>query len=316
MNAIDVHLVRARQALLNASAVVPHPDADGLAAGAIALRARGEGAGAAVLLDRTQSPFDAGTSLPDGPLAILDWGVRELDRPGVLIDHHLPEAAPREDQVVVSSYGEAGEVPTAALVRRVVPDAPAWLAAVGAVGDLGAAGLALPECAGAPAAAVRRLASLVSAPARCPDGPVRTALALLVEHDDAASALLDPRIEELEEARRRWKAEFDRAVRTVPQVGEDVALLRFSSPCHVHPLVARTWSQRLAGRVVVAANDHELPGRVRFAVGGASEKLPAVLRAAMPVAGGELAGGEQHAAPGSLDPQDFERLVAAFGLAA
>src|SRR4051812_4674050 len=143
VNAIDVHLVRARQALLNVAAVVPHTDADGLAAGAIALRARGERARDAVLLPPGVSPFAPDASLPAGPLAVLDWGVREFDRPGVLVDHHVPEAAPREDQVVVSSYGEDVEVPTAALMRRVVPDAPAWLAAVGAVGDLGAAAFEL-----------------------------------------------------------------------------------------------------------------------------------------------------------------------------
>ncbi|MBI5103748.1 MAG: hypothetical protein HZB46_01935 [Solirubrobacterales bacterium] len=287
MNAVDVHLVRARQALLNAAAVVPHTDADGLAAGAIALRARDEGASDAVLLPRGTTPFAPGAPLPGGPLAILDWGVRELDRPGVLVDHHLPEAAPREDQVVVSSYGEEPEVPTAALMARVVPDAPPWLAAVGAVGDLGPAGFALPECAGVPRAAVRRLAGLVNAPRRLPDGPVRTALALLVEHDDPADALLDPRVDELEEAKRAWKAEFDRVVRTAPVVGEDAALLRFSSPCQVHPLVATTWSRRLAPRVVLAANDGYLPGRVNFAARG-----------------------------GTASPDEFERLVARLGLAA
>ena len=73
------HLVRARQALRNAAAVVPHTDADGLAAGAIALRERGECADAAVLLEPGTTPWTPGTDLPEGPLAILDWGVRELD---------------------------------------------------------------------------------------------------------------------------------------------------------------------------------------------------------------------------------------------
>src|SRR4029453_4646449 len=56
-SATDIHLTRAHQALSNAFAVVPNTDADGLAAGAIALRVRGEGASAAVLLDRGQTPF-------------------------------------------------------------------------------------------------------------------------------------------------------------------------------------------------------------------------------------------------------------------
>lgn len=314
MNALDVHLVRARQALLNAAAVVPHTDADGLAAGAIALRARGEGADAAVLLDRGQTPWAPDAPLPEGPLAVLDWGIREIDRPGVLIDHHVPEAAPRDDQVMLSSYGEHPEVPTAALMRRVVPDAPAWLAAVGAVGDLGPSGFALDECAGAPKASVRRLTGLVNAPRRCPGGPVRTALALLVEHDDPGSALLDSRIAELEDAKRLWKAEFDRVVRTAPRVGETVALLRFSSSCQVHPLVATTWARRLAPRVVLAANDDYLPGRVNFAVRGGTASLPALLRAALPGVEGEFAHGHDRASGGSLSPEDFERLLEGLGV--
>src|SRR4051812_5035339 len=199
---LDIHLTRAHQALCNAVAVVPHTDADGLAAGAIALRARDERAGAAVLLGRGETPWGADAPLPDGPLAVLDWGMRALARPAVVVDHHAPEVAPRDDQIFITSYGESPEVPTAALMRRVEPSAPAWLAAVGAVGDLGAAAFKLPECDGAPKTVVRRLAALVNAPRRLPDGPVREALALLVDHDDPADALLDPRAELLDEAKR------------------------------------------------------------------------------------------------------------------
>ena len=141
----------ARRALLEAVAVVPHTDADGLAAGAIALRARGEDAGAAVLLGRGETPFADAAAVPAGPLAILDWGVRPLAGGGVIVDHHARDTTPDQPGVIVaSSFGEAPEVPTAPLLRRILPDAPAWLAAVGAVGDVGDAGFALPECAGAP----------------------------------------------------------------------------------------------------------------------------------------------------------------------
>jgi single-stranded-DNA-specific exonuclease len=313
----EAHLSRARLALRNAVAVVPHTDADGLAAGAIALRARGEDAGAAVLLDRGETPFaqPAPAALPDGPLAVLDWGVRTLDRAALLVDHHLPEAGPREDQVVLSSYGHDPETPTAPLMRRIDPAAPAWLAGVGAVGDLGRRGLDLPECAGAPVSATTRLAGLVNAPRRLLDGPVRTALALLVEHDEPRAALADPRVEELEEAKRAWRAEFDRVVRTAPQVGERAALLSFSSPCQVHPVVAQTWARRLAPRIVVAANDGYLPGRVNFSVRGGHESLPQLLRAALPDAGGEFAHGHDRASGGSLEPGAFERLLEGLGLA-
>jgi single-stranded-DNA-specific exonuclease len=310
----DIHLSRALMALRDAVAVVPHVDADGLAAGALALRERGERAAAAVLLDRGTTPWAPDAPLPDGPLAILDWGVRELGRPALIVDHHSPEAAPREDQVVVTSYGEVPEAPTAVLMARIVPEAPPWLAAVGAVGDLGAAGLALREAAGVPKAAVRRLAGLVNAPRGVPGGPVRTALALLVDHDDPASALADPRVEELEAARHAWRAEFDRVVRTPPRVGGRAAVLRFASPCQVHPVVAQTWARRLAPRVVIAANDGYLPGRVNFAARGGEGSLVALLRGALPDAGGDFAHGHDRATGGSLEPGDFARLMTALGL--
>ena len=311
---LDIHLARARQALRNAVAVVPHTDADGLAAGAIALRARGEGAGDAVLLGRGQTPFAHDAPLPEGALAVLDWGMRPLARPALIVDHHQPEAAPREDQVFVSGYGEVPEVPTAALMRRVEPDQPAWLAAVGASGDLGADAFRLPEVAGAPKTAVRKVASLVNAPRRLPDGPVREALGVLVDADSPAEALADPRVALLEEAKAAWKAEFDRVVRTAPELGEGLALIRFSSPCQVHPLVATTWARRLAPRAVMAANDDYIPGRVNFAMRGGEGSLLALLRDALPDVEGEVAHGHDRATGGSLPPEDFARLLAAFGL--
>jgi single-stranded-DNA-specific exonuclease len=161
---------------------------------------------------------------------------------------------------------------------------------------------------------VSRLAGLVNAPRRLPDGPVRTALALLVEHDDPRDALADPRAGELEEAKRVWRAEFDRVVRTAPRVGERAALLRFSSPLQVHPVVAQTWARRLAPRIVVAANDGYLSGRVNFSVRGGHESLPQLLRAALPGTGGEFAHGHDRASGGSLDHASFERLLEALGL--
>jgi single-stranded-DNA-specific exonuclease len=135
-------LGRARSALVAVEHVVPHTDADGLAAGALALRARGGSAGDAVLLRRGETPFGEAAPLPPGSVAVLDWGVRPLARSGLVVDHHVPEWRPAEsdDVLVLSGHGETPETTTAALVRRLVPEAPAWLAAVGAVGDLGDAG--------------------------------------------------------------------------------------------------------------------------------------------------------------------------------
>ena len=305
---------RAREILLSVDHVVPHTDADGLAAGALALRARCEGAGAAVLLGRGETPFGDAPPLPDGSVAVLDWGVRPLTRAGLLVDHHAPEAEPRRDQVVVSGYGEEPETSTAPLVRWLVPEEPPWLAAVGAVGDLGDAAFALPECAGAPRGPVRRLVPLVNAPRRLPDGPVREALALLVESESAAAALADSRVGLLDDARRAWRSELDRVRRTPPVVSDEVALIRFSSPAQVHPLVAAQWRERLAPRLVIAANDGYLPGRVNFAVRGGAGDLRRLLREALPEATGEFAHGHDRATGGSLSPADFDLLLQRLGV--
>ena len=302
-----------REALLAATRIVPHTDADGLSSGALALRARGEGADAAVLLGRHESPWRSPEALGAGTPALLDWGVRPFPGPAVMIDHHVAETDdPGEGVVVLTEHGTS----TSALVRRLLPEQPAWLAALGAVGDLGDKGFALPECAPAPKTALRKLIPLINAPRRLPDGPVRTALALLVEHDDPKSTLSDPRIAELEDARREWRAGFDTVVRTAPRVGADVAVIRFSSPYQVHPLVATTWARRLAPRMVLAANDDYLPGRVNFAVrGGASgDDLRVRLRAALPDATGDLGNGHARATGGSLGPEEFERLMAGLGV--
>ena len=53
----EVLLDRARALLAELAVIMPHTDADGLAAGAIALRERGQPAAAAVLLGRGVTPW-------------------------------------------------------------------------------------------------------------------------------------------------------------------------------------------------------------------------------------------------------------------
>src|SRR3954466_7588418 len=76
-------------ALRAADVVVPHTDADGLAAGAIALRERGEPGAAPRLYGRGENPR---RGPPPGVPLLLDWGVRAFAGDAVLIDHHVPEA--------------------------------------------------------------------------------------------------------------------------------------------------------------------------------------------------------------------------------
>jgi single-stranded-DNA-specific exonuclease len=282
-------LSAARELLLAAEAVVPHTDADGLAAGAQVLRARGEAAEAALLLAPGATPWRR-EGLPAGLVALLDLGIRPLDGPAVLVDHHVPEAAPGPGQLAVSGHGEEPETCTAALVRRVLPEGPGVARGARRLRGPRAPGLDLPECRGPGRTAIRKLTPLVNAPRRLrdQDAGVRTALALLVEHDDPRAALADPRVAVLEEARTAWRAAFDRAVRTAPQVGPRVAVLRFDEPRRSTPSWPRPGSAGCGPRPVLAANGGWLPGRVNFAVRGGPPDLDlrALLRDALPEAPG------------------------------
>jgi single-stranded-DNA-specific exonuclease len=308
---MNTKLEHVREMLYRGSWVIPHTDADGLAAGAIALRARGEAAKDAILLPRGLTPFAPGAPLPVGdPVIVLDWGVRKLERPALLIDHHVPETDVRQDQLLLSSYGERPEASTSVLMARVLPDEPRWLGALGAFGDFGDGAWDLKELSNVSRALVRRLAAIVNAPRRLPHGPVRLALELLVEHDDPRSALSDPRSNTLAECKAEWTAGFKRALKTAPDVRDGVAVLRFSSPYQVHPLVASAWARRLAPNLVVAANDGYLPGMVNFAVRRMGElDLRRLLQSALPRQSGEFAHGHPRATGGSLAPGDFDRLI-------
>jgi single-stranded-DNA-specific exonuclease len=311
-------VARARE-LLAAGTVICHDDADGLSSGAIALRATDRTADDAVLMARGRTPWQDDTELPAGPLAVLDWGIQPLDRPALYVDHHALELDTlRDDQVAVCGAGASPEVTTSVLMGRLAPEVPRWLAAVGAVGDLGDRGLALPEFAdGIVKAHVRRLATLVNSPRRMPDGPLRTALAILVDADTAKEALADPRIEQLEEAKAWWRSEFEQVIRTAPVFGDLVAVLEFSTRAHVHALVAMQWSRTLRPRPVLAANHGFLDDRVNFSVRCADPTLDlrALLRAALPDEAGEFAHGHPQATGGSLTVERFAELLAALGVA-
>ena len=315
MNDTDL-MDRARAMLTSCDFVCPHTDADGLAAGAIALRLRGQGAADAVLLGRGTSPWRP-NALPAGVPAILDQGIRAFDGPALFVDHHAPEAEPREDQLYVGGHGEPAGVSTSVLMRRLCPNAPPWLAAVGACGDYGDAGLKRPECLPVVKSHVKLLVPLVNAPRRGPDAEsVRTALAILMENDSPKACLNDARIGELHAAKAAYRGAFEAAVKTASQVTDEVAVIRFSSPYQIHPLIAQTWLGRLAPKVILAANDDYLPGMVNFAVRGGPEgmDLRGWLKEKLPDASGEFAHGHDKATGGSLTHEDFGRLMAALGL--
>jgi single-stranded-DNA-specific exonuclease len=290
------------------AALVPHHDADGLSAAVLLAR---RATGRVIHVD---SPWT--DPLPGGAAVIADWGVRALSggpEPVLYVDHHAdPEPVAGE---VVHAVGDG--VTTSVLAWDLLdrPADGAWLAALGANGDLATPALARPELAGAGTKSdLQRLASLVTAPGRLRGGPVADAYRLLVESTDARAALSHPLRASLEEARSEVGAARERAVRTAPQVGVHAALIRFSDRARVHPLVASAWARRLAPRVVVAANEGWREGLVSFAVRSADEiDLRAWLRERHePAAGaGDYARGHARATGGALAPQAFEEFAAA-----
>lgn len=104
-------------------------------------------------------------------------------------------------------------------------------------------------------------------------------------------------------------------MRLPPRIAGDVAVIRFSSPAQIHPLIATRWAPRLAPKIVIAANDGYLPGRVNFAVRSASQvDLLALLRGlGLGRVEGEFANGHPRATGGSVPPHEFERVLAALG---
>lgn len=119
------------------------------------------------------------------------------------------------------------------------------------------------------------------------------------------------------ETERLWdtKAEVSAAPDGVncvpPKVRGNVAMIRFSSPCQVHPLVAQAWRGRLKDKIVLAVNTGYRPGWVRFAARTATETdLIRFLSEHRPTgAGGEYGSGHVQATGGALKPAQWNEFA-------
>ncbi|WP_143132023.1 hypothetical protein [Methylobacterium sp. 174MFSha1.1] len=229
--------------------VLCHDDADGLSAGALLARAlarthygparvRVIGRGESAWSDAVRAELAAGP--PVAGLVVADLGVQaEPILPGVptiLVDHHVPRSEPGpEVATVISGYG-AEPTPTssllaqacaAALVGEAEAERLVWLAALGAVGDLGerASAAQFPAVmAGArrfgTLKALREAVSLVNAPRRSSRGDAAPALRLLLRADgpDAVVSDASPDGEALRQARAEVKQALDAARKLPPQL--------------------------------------------------------------------------------------------------
>lgn len=257
---------------------------------------------------------------------VTDMGSREeplgLPAPTLLIDHHDSDAFP-PDAVVVSASRRPPVVPTSYLAFEllcalVALDDLAWLALLGTVADLGAGA----DFGRVPAwrrayrsKPVSDAIALLNAARRSAEHDVATALAVLraAESPEQIANGSVPGSDRLREQRAEVAAEVARHARTAPKIYGRVALIRIRSRAQIHPLLAARWKTRLAGKIVVVANEDFLPGRVNFA---ARTTLPLDLITwlkSFPLrdAGSEFARGHPAATGGSLDFAQFEAFAAA-----
>ncbi|WP_375270634.1 phosphoesterase [Sphingomonas sp.] len=316
-------------------AVAGHFDADGLSAVATFIRAlRTAGREAEpVIVGKTETPWDPSfaqrlRALGPAALILTDLGTRGeavlADVPALIVDHHRPTGTPPH-AVTLSGHGLSPE-PTSALIAwwaaAALGEQPElqWLAALGLIGDM-APEDGFPELAEAQKrwgkTALRDATSLVNAPRRTGAADASPALRLLLEADgpkvitkgDSADA------HALVAAKAEVREAVEAARRVAPQVVGDVALILFSSPCQVHPLIAQQWRGRLKDKIVLAANAGYRPGWVHFAARSASGRdLLAFLAEHRPDgADGRFGNGHAQATGGALPAEVWNGFVTGLG---
>ncbi|WP_435168416.1 DHH family phosphoesterase [Falsirhodobacter sp. 1013] len=313
------------------SLILGHFDADGLSAVAILART----------MDRLDRPSDIRiTGKGENPwspalraelearrpggLIVTDLGVREGDilpgTPTVLIDHHVPTGTPG-DATVISGNGWVPE-PTSSLLAYWCAGAPedlSWLAAMGLIGDMAAE--EFPELAEAQKhfgkTALRDAVSLVNAPRRTASADAGPALALLLKCASPKELLRGdhPETAVLRAAKAEVAAEMEVAKRVPPKVRGDVAMIRFASPCQVHPLVAQSWRGRLKDKIVLAVNTGYRPGWIHFAARTANgtDLIRFLADHRPPGAGEEYGSGHIQATGGALRPADWNDFATRIG---
>lgn len=315
--------------------ILGHVDADGLAAAAILARALARAGRAADirLVGKGENAWSAAlrqelSQRRPGGLIVADLGIRAgailPGVPTILVDHHVPTGTPG-DAHVISGHGMTPE-PASALIaywcaQGLGPaDDLLWLAALGLVGDM-AENAGFPELAAAEArygrTALREAVALVNAPRRSAAADARPALALLMSGEGPRDVIAGGRPETalLRAARAEVQRELQAARRVAPRIRDAVALIRVSSPCQIHPLIAQQWRCRLKDNIVLAANTGYRPGWVHFAVRTAtSADLIRFLAEHRPAGADENYGsGHRQATGGALRLQPWNAFVSALG---
>lgn len=260
-------------------------------------------------------------------LFVLDLGCRDeplADAPTCFIDHHRPEGVP-PGALLISAY-KWDPIPNTSLMVYDLCAALTdvrdldWIAAIGALSDVGEK---------APFALLsevrtrytmkdlKEATALVNAARRATEYQPETAARALLAHDSPRAFVTSESedVARLRAAREEVNREMAIAKKAAPKFAGNVALVRVSSRCQVHPLIAQIWRSRLPKYVVLVANDDFLPGRVNFSMRTASDVNLLDLLGAIDLGEGEgsYARGHDQATGGSLPRERFELLLAKLG---
>ena len=316
--------------------LVFHGDADGCCAGAImynTLKQMGDYLVFPEFMEKGESLYSYKlmkrvVARQPSRLIVMDTGSRtNAIIPGLttmVIDHHRPEGVPPVD-VFVTSFGVEPPAPASLLTYHVCKDlgkldGREWLAAVGTVADLGSeVNFEVVRNARTlyGASAIKETAALINAARRSASHDVPTAFSALIRSDSPLDIVEGgvPETQVLQRYREEVNAEFRRVVRTAPQFSGQWALLQFSSPDLVHPLVAISWTHRLSNKIVVAANYGYTEGNVHFSV-RSEQNLDLIeeLAKVRPVeVEAEFGHGHPQATGGILPINQFKALLTAMG---
>lgn len=311
-----------------------HNDADGLSAVAILAQAL-QRAGRSVafrLVGRGESPWSLQMAAELAPQAlagviVADLGLRDgavTDaHPVLVIDHHVPRG--RAKVPAITGFG-LDPIPTSSLLafwcaqKIANADDLLWLAALGLIGDM-AEEAGFPEMADARArygvTALRKAAALLNAARRSASGEAAPALALLLK-SAGPKDVLSGRFSETNDllvAKAEVAAELDLAKRLPPKVRGGVALIRLSSPCQIHPLIAQQWRGRLKNEIVIAANTGFRKGWIHFAARTATsaDLIAFLAKHAPPGADENYGSGHVQATGGALRPRDWNIFIRTLG---
>lgn len=261
---------------------------------------------------------------------LLDLGsqpVRVLENvPHCIIDHHHPEGSPPGD-VLISAYSW-DPIPNTSLLMwellRPVVDVEDsdWIATIGTLSDLGEkAPFDLIAIAKKKYMAkyLKEATALINAPRRASNYNPEAAARALSNHSSPRELVLSgaPEVQELHVAREEVKLALQEAKKAAPVFSEThpVALIRMSTPCQIHPLIAQIWRTRLPKYIVFAANEGYLPGRVNFSARATSHYNVLQFLRGVKISDGEGSFGYGHdqASGGSLPVARWNELLGLLG---